>query len=66
MSDNRYISIKGAKANNLKNEIDAFRNRFVVILDHRIWTSFHWHSIPCMLKGCIVREKVFPHMLSSS
>ena len=37
MSENNYISIKGARVNNLKNiDVDIPRNKLVVITDYQV------------------------------
>ena len=37
MSENKHISIKGARVNNLKNiDVDIPRNKLVVITDHPV------------------------------
>lgn len=52
MSDSKYISIKGAKVNNLKNiDVDIPRNKLVVITGLSGSGNHHWLSILCMQKA---------------
>ena len=66
MSDSKYISIKGAKVNNLKNiDVDIPRNKLVVItgLSGSGKSSL---AFACMPKGSAAMWRVFPRMLASS
>ena len=62
MEENKYISIKGARVNNLKNvSVDIPRNK----LAYRALASLRWHSTPSMQKGNAAMWKASAVMLAS-
>ena len=67
MSDSKYISIKGAKVNNLKNiDVDIPRNKLVVItgLSGSGKSSLAFDTL--YAEGSAAMWRVFPRMLASS
>ena len=65
MSETNYISIKGAKVNNLKNiDVNIPRNKLVP--DCPVRGNRLWHSIRSMPKGNAAMWKAFLHTHASS
>lgn len=67
MAESNYISIKGAKVNNLKNiDVDIPRNKLVVITGLSGSGNPRWRSTRSMPKDNGAMWKAFPRMPASS
>lgn len=67
MSESNYISIKGAKVNNLKNiDVDIPRNKLVVITGLSGSGNHHWLLTRYMPKASVAMWKVYLLMPANS